>query len=378
MKKKRIFYELEKLLKSDSDRNNQQSYMSSDSDTKQNNNNNVKENISNNMEPQITEKQKERRKKWIEELQGKTTEEKTSQKDKFDFSFSNGSNMQSSSKRQNKNQPSQSNNKINISSQLKTEDEQVSDILINMLIDKFLNQRFLSNDTKLNTRRNSFEPEYGSLKWNIPDLVRHKVTKDLNKMLYDKYGFNDKEGKGENIPLSFYFDLSGSMEEYSRFLSLVAIKLIRKDVKVLFGFNQKICYQIDSVPNTFTAEEFRKIISENLSYEQLISDPRCRNIKIKQVNEDIDKYLIEKKTQKSTIFSDFDAKKEIENLSKYCEIWWFCFEKRKFHKNTSVNDFKGHFYNIEKSEDFIKHLKNISSRVYEKRQRIIREGGIEL
>ena len=168
------------------------------------------------------------------------------------------------------------------------------------------------------------------------------------------------------------------MEEYSRFLSLVAIKLIRKDVKVLFGFNQKICYQIDSVPNTFTAEEFRKIISENLSYEQLISDPRCRNIKIKQVNEDIDKYLIEKKTQKSTIFSDFDAKKEIENLSKYCEIWWFCFEKRKFHKNTSVNDFKGHFYNIEKSEDFIKHLKNISSRVYEKRQRIIREGGIEL
>ena len=251
------------------------------------------------------------------------------------------------------------------------------DSLINMLIDKFLNQRFLPMDTDLNTRRNSFDPEYGALKWNIPDLIRHKVTKDLNKMLHDKYGFNDEDGKGEDVPLSFYFDLSGSMEAYSRFLSLVAIKLIRKDVKVLFGFNEKIYYQIDSVPKTFTAEDFRRIISENLSYKQLTSDSRYRNIKIKQVNENINKYLREKKAKKLTVFSDFDPKREIDDLSKDCEIWWFCFEQRNNYRNTSMKDFKGHFYNTEKLEDVIKHLKNISSRVYEKRQRTIRNGGIE-
>ena len=467
MKKKRVFYVLERLLKSDTnnDKRYTESHISSDSATKTNNN--VEESINYNGETQITEVQKTRRQKWIEELQGKQKGEASSSKGmetthvsqdgneqeetsnlkpfnikqgdskgKFDFSFSvqgkrisvqrsdDLSAKESSMKLSLQGQDGEQQGKANASdmqgqqgnpqdsstqgdgelqnnrvkrlfceldkvsesidkghgfalSPLKIEDGQVPDSLINMLIDKFLNQRFLPMDTDLNTRRNSFDPEDGALKWNIPDLVRHKVTKDLNKMLYDKYGFNDEDGKGEDVPLSFYFDLSGSMEEYSRFLSLVAIKLIRKDVKVLFGFNEKIYYQIDSVPKTFTAEDFRRIISENLSYEQLTSDPRYRNIKIKQVNEDINKYLREKKAKKLTVFSDFDPKKEIEDLSKDCEIWWFCFEQRSSYKNASMKDFKGHFYNTEKLEDFIKHLKNISSRVYEKRQRTIRNGGIE-
>lgn len=186
-----------------------------------------------------------------------------------------------------------------------------------------------------------------------------------------------KMENGEDIPFSFYFDLSGSMEEYSRLLSLIAIKLIRKDVKVLFGFNEKIYYQIDSVPKTFTAEDFRRIISENLSYQQIISDARYRNIKIKQVNENINTYLREKKAKKLTAFSDFDPKREIEELSKDCEIWWFCFEQRSRYRFTSMENFKGHFYNTVKLGDFIKHLKNVSSRVYEKRQRTMRSGGME-
>ena len=74
-----------------------------------------------------------------------------------------------------------------------------------MLIDKFLNQRFLPTTTDLNTRRNSFDPDYGDLKWNIPDLVRHKVTKDLNKMLYDKHGFNDEDGKRRRYTILILF-----------------------------------------------------------------------------------------------------------------------------------------------------------------------------
>ena len=78
MKKKRVFYVLEKLLKSDTDNNNQhtESYISSDSVPKQNNN--VEENVSNNRETQITEAQRTRRQKWIEELQGKPKGETSS------------------------------------------------------------------------------------------------------------------------------------------------------------------------------------------------------------------------------------------------------------------------------------------------------------
>lgn len=263
---------------------------------------------------------------------------------------------------------------------LSTEDDgtDIPDSVINMLIEKFLNQRFLPTNTDLNTRQNNMKQENGDLKWNIPDLVRHKVTKDLNKMLYDKYGYADEDGKGEDIPLSFYFDLSGSMSSYSRLLSLIAIKLMANKVKVLFGYNERIYYQIDKVPKTFTAEDFRSIIEKEMKYSQIKANPRYKGVEIKEVNRNINEYLREKKAKRLTAFTDFDPKREIEDLSKDCEIWWFCFEERFSNRKTSMENFKGHFYNTTQLREFSQHLKNISSRVYEKKQRRIREeGGIE-
>lgn len=263
---------------------------------------------------------------------------------------------------------------------LSTEDDgtDIPDSVINMLIEKFLNQRFLPTNTDLNTRQNNMKQENGDLKWNIPDLVRHKVTKDLNKMLYDKYGYADEDGKGEDIPLSFYFDLSGSMSSYSRLLSLIAIKLMANKVKVLFGYNERIYYQIDKVPKTFTAEDFKSIIEKEMKYAQIKAEPRYKGVEIKEVNRNINEYLREKKAKRLTAFTDFDPKREIEDLSKDCEIWWFCFEERSSNRKTSMENFKGHFYNTTQLREFSQHLKNISSRIYEKKQRRIREeGGIE-
>lgn len=262
---------------------------------------------------------------------------------------------------------------------LSTEDDgtDIPDSVINMLIEKFLNQRFLPTNTDLNTRQNNMKQEYGDLKWNIPDLIRHKVTKDLNKMLHDKYGYADEDGKGEDIPLSFYFDLSGSMSKYSRLLSLVAIKLMANKVKILFGYNERIYYQIDKVPKTFTAEDFKSIIEKEMKYSQIKADPRYKGVEIKEVNRDIHEYLREKKAKKLTAFTDFDPKRQIEDLSKDCEIWWFCFEERSSNRKVSMENFKGHFYNTTQLKQFQQHLKNITSRVYEKRQRQIREGGFE-
>ena len=42
-----------------------------------------------------------------------------------------------------------------------------------------------------------------------------------------------KVDSGENVPLSFYFDLSGSMEEYIRILSIMALRIMKKDVKII-------------------------------------------------------------------------------------------------------------------------------------------------
>ncbi len=296
MKKKRVFYVLESFLKSNESSNNQQTETSIFSDSLSIDSESTRKNIDTSDELQITDAQKKRRQKWIDELQGKKNKDDKKIKEiepignlynrsedkevsnitpfnidqgnlkgKFDFSFSvrgkkisiqqsddlnanesdmqtssqgqsglqqegrnNGSNMQGQQRtEQDSNNPSNGEPQNNPVKQLfseldkisesidkghgfalspfKIEDGQVPDSIINMLIDKFLNQRFLPTTTDLNTRRNSFNPDYGDLEWNIPDLVRHKVTKDLNKMLYDKYGFNDEDGKRRRYTIFILF-----------------------------------------------------------------------------------------------------------------------------------------------------------------------------
>lgn len=294
MKKKRVFYVLERFLKSGVSSDNQRIEAFKPSDSLSIDDEDTRKSIDTNDELKITYAQKKRRQKWIEELQGKRNNddnrtkriettgnlqneneevsnltpfniEQGDSKGKFDFSFSvrgkkiliqqlddlnangsgkktflqgqtglqqeggnGGSNMQgqqeteqdsnNQSNRELQNNPVKQLfselDKVNESidkghgfalSPLKIEDGQVPDSIINMLIDKFLNQRFLTTTTDLNSRRNSFTPNYGDLKWNIPDLVRHKVTKDLNKMLYDKHGFNDEDGRRRRYTILILF-----------------------------------------------------------------------------------------------------------------------------------------------------------------------------
>ena len=253
------------------------------------------------------------------------------------------------------------------------EDVEVPDSIINMLVDRFLNMHFTDNNTDLNRRNNNLMRDNGDLKWNIPDLIRHKVTKDLVKMPYDKYGYRKDDGKGEDIPLSFYIDLSGSMSDYSHLLSLIGIKLMQRKIKILVGYNELVYYQINSVPSSFSLELFKELIENEMKYEELQSDSRYRGVSITEVQQNIDDYLIEKNAKKVVVFTDFDAKSEIESLSRKSEVWWFCFEERRRYRGTDIHEFKGHFYNTQELKDFSQHLKNISSRMYEQRQRRMRE-----
>ena len=253
------------------------------------------------------------------------------------------------------------------------DDKEVPDSVINVLIEKFLNNCFIPGKEDLNSRRDSMMPTYGDLKWNISDLIKHKTTKQYNQMLNDKYGYKKEEGKDdEKIPLSFYFDLSGSMQDYDRILVLMALKLLKKDIKILIGFNECIEYQIDSVPKKFSVENMKDLITKGYKTNQK------DEVKGKIINDTIDNYLKEKEAKKVAIFSDFDPKKEVEILSKYCEVYWFCFEKRKCYNNISLEQFKGHYYNITNINDLMRHLKNIKSKYYEHQQRRIREGKEEM
>lgn len=181
-----------------------------------------------------------------------------------------------------------------------------------------------------------------------------------------------KVDSGENVPLSFYFDLSGSMEEYIRILSIMALRIMKKDVKIIVGFNQNAYVQINKIPQNCTSEQFIRIMSNlsvfaNLDF-RYIGNINAKNLDLEYLGGiEIDKYLIQKNAEKVVVFSDFDPKDEIENLSQKCEVFWFCF--RKIWKKGDLEKFKGKFFRTENEKDIIEHLKHINSKVYERRQR---------
>ena len=245
------------------------------------------------------------------------------------------------------------NREISNGFELKSEQVQISDAVINNLIDNFINKRFQTRDSQLNARQDSTVIDYGFEKWNTMQLVKHKVTKEYGKMLKDEYGYKKDEKKSETIPLSFYFDLSGSMNEYSHILSLIALKILQKKIKLLIGYNNNIVYKIDELPKekNISVEEFQSILDEKIISKKIKNE----KIKYEIVNQQLDQYLLENGAEKVTLFTDFDPIEAIRELSQKTELYWFCFEKNK----TQPFNFKGRFFTINELEDIIFYMKNI-------------------
>lgn len=239
---------------------------------------------------------------------------------------------------------------------------EINDLIIKSLINKFLNQRFKKNNTNLNVRTNSLVKTNGFYKWDTNAVVKHLTTKEVTKVLTDKYGYKYDEGKSESVPLSFYFDLSGSMNHYSKLLTTIAIELLKNDIKVLIGFNERVNYQISSINNKVSNKEFEELLI--IMGESSMNEPvKTSNAKYVEVNENIDEYLKKSKAEKCVIFSDFDPLYEIKNLSQICDVYWFCFENYRYIEQ--INGFKGFIYQTKNEEDIVKALKKINNNKFE-------------
>ncbi len=242
----------------------------------------------------------------------------------------------------------------------KNQEDQIPDSVINNLIDNFLNKRFQTRNSQLNARENSTIKDYGYEKWDILQLIKHKETKEYGKMLRDKYGYKKEEKKSETIPLSFYFDLSGSMVEYSHILSLIAIKILQKKIKLLIGYNDRIVYQINELPSDkkISVEDFQKLLNEDFKEKKIKNE----KIDYEIINKRLDEFLIENEAEKVALFTDFDPIEAIRNLSKHSELYWFCFEKNR----NQPFIIKGRFYRIQNLKDIILYFKNPDMREVEK------------
>ena len=242
---------------------------------------------------------------------------------------------------------------------------EVPDSIIRTLITKFLNQRFCKKQTDLNIRSNSLEKSKGFHKWEVNDVIVHLKTHQITKVFDDKYGYQYAEGKNENVPLSFYFDMSGSMSSYTNQLAVIAIELLKKNVKVLVGFNEVIHVQIERLKKNISIEELVKILEAagDYSYSPYSELPIVKDDPLaiyKNINERIDSYLISKKAEKCVVFSDFDPRDEVCNLSNKSQVYWFCFE-RNFDRY-SLSKYNGFIYPVQNIYDIAEGLIKVSSK----------------
>ena len=243
----------------------------------------------------------------------------------------------------------------------------IPDSLVRTLISKFLNQRFCKRDTDLNIRSNSFSKTHGFHKWEVKDMILHLETEQLNKVLEDKYGYQYANGVSENVPLSFYFDMSGSMSEYTNMLAVIAIELLKKNVKVLIGFNERVNVQIDKIDKNITIDELVSVLESAgySGYSYNNSDRFIRNSKVtyKFINRDIDDYLLSKECEKCVVFSDFDPLSEVIGLSQKAKVYWFCFEN--YFTKYDLGRFKGFIYQTNSAEDIINGLIKVDENRFE-------------
>ena len=243
----------------------------------------------------------------------------------------------------------------------------IPDSLVRTLISKFLNQRFCKRDTDLNIRSNSFSKTHGFHKWEVKDMIVHLETEQLNKVLEDKYGYQYAAGVSENVPLSFYFDMSGSMSEYTNMLAVIAIELLKKNVKVLIGFNERVNVQIDKIDKNITIDELVSVLESAgySGYSYNNSDRFIRNSKVtyKFINRDIDDYLLSKECEKCVVFSDFDPLSEVIGLSQKAKVYWFCFEN--YFTKYDLGRFKGFIYQTNSAEDIINGLIKVNENRFE-------------
>ena len=243
----------------------------------------------------------------------------------------------------------------------------IPDSLVRTLISKFLNQRFCKRDTDLNIRSNSFSKTHGFHKWEVKDMILHLETEQLNKVLEDKYGYQYANGVSENVPLSFYFDMSGSMSEYTNMLAVIAIELLKKNVKVLIGFNERVNVQIDKIDKNITIDELVSVLESAgySGYSYNNSDRFIRNSKVtyKFINRDIDDYLLSKECEKCVVFSDFDPLSEVIGLSQKAKVYWFCFEN--YFTKYDLGRFKGFIYQANSAEDIINGLIKVNENRFE-------------
>lgn len=247
---------------------------------------------------------------------------------------------------------------------IKKENEQKKDNEINEEVLLLAIKHFIDTSFKKNSDMNQMgfersEDIGGEAAYNYTGIVVDLVTNNYMNIPNERYIEQPSNGMEKTIPLSFYFDISGSMFEYTDFLSRLAFLLLKNDISILYGFNEFINGVILASDGVKTIDELKKLFGEN-NYHSIIADDEARNL---------DGFLKGRKAEKCVVFADFDPYKSICTLSQFCKVYWFCFEERYNHPKYEFKNFHGNVYYTNNFNSMKNHFINMDNYQYVEKQK---------
>lgn len=196
--------------------------------------------------------------------------------------------------------------------------------------------------------------------YNYPRLITNMATDNYMDIPNQRFIEVPSLGAEKTVPLSFYFDMSGSMYEYTDLLAKMCFLLLKNNISIIYGYNEFISGVIYADDDIKSFEELK---------EALIHNDYNHHIEVGDSHRTLSEFLQSKKAEKCVVFSDFDPYLAVCSLSKHCKVYWFCFEDRYNYPKYDFREFKGNAYYTQNFDDIRNHFIHMDSYDYVENQK---------
>ena len=237
--------------------------------------------------------------------------------------------------------------------------DEINEEVLMLAIKHFIDTSF-KKDSDINKMGYERTDEIGGeIAYNYTGIITDLISNNYMDIQNQRFIEAPSVGQDKTIPLSFYFDVSGSMYKHTDFLARISFLLLQNGISIINGFNNWINGVILADDGPKTLEELKKLLNEN-NYNNFIN---------KNENRNLSDFLINKKAEKCVIFSDFDPYKDVCKLSEKCKVYWFCFENRYNSPKYDFKKFQGNVFYTDSFTSMKNHFVNMDNYDYIERQK---------
>lgn len=237
--------------------------------------------------------------------------------------------------------------------------DEINEEVLLLAVKHFIDTSFKKDNDMNKMGFDRSEETGGEIAYNHTGIIVDIVTNNYMDIQNQRFREHPSIGIEKTIPLSFYFDVSGSMYEHTDFLSRLAFLLLKNGISIIMGYNEFVNGTILASDGVKSIDELKKVLEKDNYYNHFS----------KGENRNLDIFLKEKKAEKCVIFSDFDPYKAICDLSKHCKVYWFCFEERYNSPRYDFKSYKGNVYYTDSFDSMKSHFINMDNYDYVEKQK---------